>query len=493
MALRNVGRNWNRTSVITLSMAIASALMTLTMALSTGYAKAADLPWRQMVGADILVYPNRFVFTGSTEATRAWQWRRLGPDVETDALFFHPALARGYLSPAEAPPPVFDLTALPAALTGAEGVASVQPARLLPAYAVLEDPTGAKFRVHVVLRGRSLPTDSRLGVAEAVTSGRYFPVDQPYAWLAIVNAHAGVDFPGKGKRLTLEVPLLRGFERDGSPVVDYAQSRSFSLLVYGKYELPLGRVPLEGIDPDYANSASRNPGPQTWPVYIDDPSVWVPSRIFDLIYEQVAGESLRYTAELGVTVEDMFQAKEVATRLAAALPDSLVLTVPQEVALSGIGYRARAMSFDPLAVAVTRSYHSRSTLSIDVKTQLSYLSFVVAGLLVVANMFILVTQRRREIGVLKAIGAASRDILVLFLTEALGYSLVGSVLGFGAIRLLTLVSLFASPVSLVQGTLLTLKAAGTVVGLTTGIGLVFGFLPAWEAARTPSATLLGDL
>jgi len=110
----------------------------------------------------------------------------------------------------------------------------------------------------------------------------------------------------------------------------------------------------------------------------------------------------------------------------------------------------------------------------------------------VANMYILVTQRRREIGVLKALGAASRDILALFLTETLGYSLAGSLLGFLTVRLITLASIFASSASLVEGALLTLQTAGAVVGLTVGISLVFGFLPAWEAARTPSASLLGD-
>jgi len=489
MALRNVARNWNRTGLIILSMAVASAMMTLTTAFSSGYAEGVDLAWRQMLGADILVYPDLYVFGASRVEADTWELRRLDPDRQTDALFFHPSLTEGYLRPTGTSPGFFDLEALPAALAETPGVDGVRPARLLPAYMVLTDPDGTERLFPVTLRGRAAGEDRLRWGMDGVVAGAYFEEQHDGQWLAVVNRHGlPPGSPPPGGRLELRVPVVRGYTSDGTPILDHTQTKAFYFLVYGSLELSLGDVRLEG-----AQEFAEYLGPDLrWPVYIDKPEVWVPSGTFDTIHLSVAGEPLRYVSQLGVTVRTMAEAKKVAADLAAALPGCTVLTVPQEVALSGIHYRARLVSSDPFAVEVTRHCLSRSTLPLDVRSGLSVLSFVVAGLLVAANMYILVSQRRREIGVLKAIGATGRDILVLFLTEALGYALVGSLTGFLSVRLLTLLSMFSSPASAVEGARLTLKAAGLIVGLTLSTAAVFGFLPAWEAARTPSATLLGD-
>lgn len=485
MAVRNVARNWNRTGMIILGMMVASGLMTLTMSLATGYHDLAYLPYRQMVGADILIYPNRFVFGSPGGEAGRWELRRPHPDLLTDARFFHPELARGYLSPVDAPPAVFDLENLPACLGEVEGVADWQPGRLLRAYVVSEED-GVRFRV--TLRGRDITADrERYAMPGSVTVGRYFREEQDGEWVALVNdAVPELARLRPGSRLVLEVPTIRGFGPGGEPLLDYSEPRTYYFLVHGRYSLSLGTVPLQGV-----SSEDLAGPPPLVPVAIDEPEVWVPARTFDRIYAEVAGGPLRYTGQLGVTVESMFHAKTVARALAEALPHCSVLTVPQEAALSGLHYVAY-LSEDGSGVGLVRAYRSRSTLAVDVRRELSYLAFLAAGLLVVANMYILVTQRRREIGVLKAVGSTGRDIVVLILTEAVGYSLTGSLIGFAAIRLLATLTLLGSSVTFVEGMVLTLEAAAVVVGTTTLTALVFGLLPAWEAARTPSAALLSD-
>ncbi len=481
--------------MIILSMMVASAMMTLTLALSGGYAAGVALPWRQMVGADILIYPNRYLFDGQAPPGTTWEWRPLDPDQPTDARTFHPSLARGYLSPTGAPPAYFDLRSLLPAIQATPGVEGVEPARLLQAFVVVEKAGGRTSRVPVILRGRNIAADvGHFGVPDVIASGRYFRDSQNGDWVALVNrVGLGGNAPATGGRLTLEVPTFTVGGGSGPAVPDLAAAKTFYFLVYGQAHLELGTVhlttdlPVDQIE-DYIHT-----GPPTrWPVAIDFPEVWVPAGTFDQVYEAVAGQPLRYSGELCARTTDMFAAKEVAATLAALLPDATVVTVPQEVSLSGLNYTAAVTGLDPYVVTVTRNYFERSAVPLDVKTELSFVAFAVAGLLIVANMYILVTQRRREIGILKAIGAAGRDVLVLFLTETLGYALIGSLLGFGVIRLLTLLSLFSSPASLVEGGLLTLKALGVVTGLTVGTASIFGFLPAWEAARTPSSTLLGD-
>jgi putative ABC transport system permease protein len=107
------------------------------------------------------------------------------------------------------------------------------------------------------------------------------------------------------------------------------------------------------------------------------------------------------------------------------------------------------------------------------------ISLAVAGILIMNVMMISVSQRKTEIGLLKAIGSPRSQILRLFLSESAVLSLIGSFLGV----VLAMVGTWASlrfypnfPVTIPWWAL----TAATVVGLLTG--LVFGVLPARRAA-----------
>ena len=108
------------------------------------------------------------------------------------------------------------------------------------------------------------------------------------------------------------------------------------------------------------------------------------------------------------------------------------------------------------------------------------ISLVVAGILVMNVMLVAVSQRTAEIGLLKALGASARTVLLLFLTEAALLSTLGAaaglLLGLAGSRLLAVLYPqvpFASPPWAV--------AAGLGVALFTGI--LFGTQPARRAAR----------
>ncbi|HOP07022.1 MAG TPA: ABC transporter permease [candidate division Zixibacteria bacterium] len=110
---------------------------------------------------------------------------------------------------------------------------------------------------------------------------------------------------------------------------------------------------------------------------------------------------------------------------------------------------------------------------------ISSISVVVGGIVVMNIMMVSVTERTREIGIRKAIGARRRHILLQFLFEALVTTLsggiVGIVAGFLAARsLVSMIDMDISP----SGLAITL---GLVI--STGIGLVFGIYPAWRAAK----------
>jgi len=107
------------------------------------------------------------------------------------------------------------------------------------------------------------------------------------------------------------------------------------------------------------------------------------------------------------------------------------------------------------------------------------ISLVVGGIGIMNIMLVSVTERTREIGIRKAVGALKRDILAQFLIESLVMSLIGGSLGiaFGI-----LISNFVGNLS---DELIPVVDVGTVLmasGFAAAVGLVFGLYPAWRAA-----------
>jgi ABC-type antimicrobial peptide transport system permease subunit len=117
----------------------------------------------------------------------------------------------------------------------------------------------------------------------------------------------------------------------------------------------------------------------------------------------------------------------------------------------------------------------------------SSIGLLVGGIGVMNIMLVSVTERTREIGVRKAIGARRRDIVWQFLLEAMTLTSAGGVIGIaiGWLLSLTIRTLVPSLPSTVP-----LWAAVTGFGVATSVGLFFGIWPAVKAARLDPITAL---
>ena len=135
-------------------------------------------------------------------------------------------------------------------------------------------------------------------------------------------------------------------------------------------------------------------------------------------------------------------------------------------------------------------YKQFSAMFFDVIIGISSISLVVGGIVIMNIMLVSVTERTREIGVRKALGARQRDVLLQFLIESATMALVG-----GAIGVLIGV-IVAKVITLVLGFPTSVQLWSVLMGLfmATATGVFFGVYPASKAAKLdPVVALRAEL
>ncbi len=107
------------------------------------------------------------------------------------------------------------------------------------------------------------------------------------------------------------------------------------------------------------------------------------------------------------------------------------------------------------------------------------LSLLVGGIVIMNIMLMVVSERTREIGLRKALGAKRRDIMSQVLTESITLSVVGGIIGIG------LGALFSTIISMLTPVPSAVEVWSVALGvfITAAVGLFFGWFPARRAAR----------
>ena len=109
------------------------------------------------------------------------------------------------------------------------------------------------------------------------------------------------------------------------------------------------------------------------------------------------------------------------------------------------------------------------------------ISLIVGGIGIMNIMLVTVTERTREIGTRKAIGAKNSDVLLQFLVESVVMSGLGGALGtaagVGMSKIVTLIPMFANSPPVIQVWVIFLS-----IGVAAGVGIFFGLYPAYRAS-----------
>ena len=127
-------------------------------------------------------------------------------------------------------------------------------------------------------------------------------------------------------------------------------------------------------------------------------------------------------------------------------------------------------------------------IMVGILTAIAGISLLVGGIGIMNIMLVSVTERTREIGIRKALGAKERIILTQFVVEAATTSALGGSLGIALGYLVSLginqiLPLFTASLGVEMSVSPSFDAAAVAFMISVGIGVLFGYLPAKRAAR----------
>jgi putative ABC transport system permease protein len=132
---------------------------------------------------------------------------------------------------------------------------------------------------------------------------------------------------------------------------------------------------------------------------------------------------------------------------------------------------------------LVNSFRSGGAIFTAITTAAALLALIIGGLSVVNTMFMAVAERVREIGLKKAVGATTFNIMGEFLLEATLIGVVGGLLGWGFGALIVTIANATTPPSQSTLFLLTPSLTAFAIGFAAALGALAGVLPAWRAAR----------
>jgi putative ABC transport system permease protein len=139
---------------------------------------------------------------------------------------------------------------------------------------------------------------------------------------------------------------------------------------------------------------------------------------------------------------------------------------------------------------IVSSFRAGGAIFTGITTGAALLALVIGGLSVINTMIMAVTERIREIGLKKALGAHTGQILSEYLLEATVIGLIGNLVGFAlGFTLTTLLNLAGAATNL-ELFLVTPGLAVVAIGFAVALGALAGVAPAFRASRLDPVTAL---
>jgi putative ABC transport system permease protein len=197
-----------------------------------------------------------------------------------------------------------------------------------------------------------------------------------------------------------------------------------------------------------------------------DNSVFIPITTYEKYYPDIPGpESVffvivrpRSRAYVKAAMDEMREILRRRRRVPAGAPDNF-----------GISSQDSLLDI----------YNQLTGATALVLTAVSFVALMIGGIGVMNIMLVSVTERTKEIGIRKAVGATRGNILSQFLIEAVFLTAIGGILGLIVGEIFSILMNIYSPLP----AFVPLWAIAVGIGISAAVGIIFGLWPAWKAAR----------
>lgn len=468
LGVLNIVRQLSRSVLALVGLILAAISLTASLTISTGYPALAFSNYRDYLGGDLVAYPVR-IMTSPGDQGELQLYRLPGNEFSTLTMFYPHVTSQGFLS---ATPPLLR----PVSETDAQAISrnpevlEVRPLYRLPAWrstAAEVLPTGVR-----ALRDN----DPLLSYVVEQLTEPLAEGDIPV--LLNRSLLPGVPQPKLGERFQLRVSALV-FAPDGSVQLDDTRQQSLTVRVAGFYALPTREIAW----------SDGQGGTLTEQGYFDRDEIWISQTDWQQLWQLAAPGQPPQAFSYGITVKNMGVLESVASELQVNNPSLTIVSSPN---LAKLASQAMLIDHFQRAPEQFRAAEARPQFGLpqDMGKLLSLFVYLNAGLLMAARMLTGAAARRKEIGVLKAIGARRLDILLMAMTEAVVLCAIGSTIGFAITYTAALVQQLTNHVAIGSILVDLLSSYGLVMAETVAIGLFFGLLPAWQLSKLTVSEVL---
>ncbi len=499
LVLTNVRRNLARSLLTIVGMGLAALIMTTSLTLSEGYPAMAYEHYRTYCGGDIILFRDKVWVRGS-DVNRSdpatWRLQYALQDIPGPAQMFLPGLkVHGAIGPAGRSRGFFSRTetdAIRAALLSRPEVTSVQSYFTLPAARVEfggvhswsdaylrawpEAGQWADFSTYIV-KGRALAPDdegrsvclvdadrARLGQA---SEGRLPPV-----------------VPEVGSTVQVLVPRLVAFA-GGHLKLDYLNCAPVELTVVGHYSVPSREA--SWMDPQSGGDSGPAP-PETEQLYLTSPELFVPWQTAEALLAEVSGGAVDIWAQaMTIELDNVSRVETLVGEIAAEFPELCPVSVPRLASVANAQWLPEPTYRAPESEWRGAALPGQVGEPVRISDAFSVIFFAVAALLAAANGIVLVIERQREIAILKAVGAFSRDVIMMILAEVVMLATIGAVAGFSLAESLAIWNLISNKAGLGAIVVSVGSDLIKVLGVTVVFAVIFGLAP---ALRTTGMTAM---
>ncbi len=478
LGVLNIQRQQGRSLLVLATLALAAISLTYSLFVR-------DIPplrvaplLSKVTGGEVLVAPLRWAGQQTSDVSTHVNYRyaRLVASGSSWLEWFYPELydqgfwARDDITPSE----FFD----PADVKALAEFPGVEEVLITPMLTALVHAVGDKGVVEYPVR--LTPMLPRLQEFANGEAGQV--ATEKLIWLNS-QMHVPPSSPTYKKGQAVELLLPKQSRRGG---LEHAEGQRYELAFAGYVEIPTRSVAWYGSGEQVWEST---PSLQLETGVFKANVAWVSEAAWQDVLQEVGIDGQLPVSNLVLRVADLRQLDEIIVRLGEAFPHLTFVhmnRVEERLYETGRMEHFRRAPKD----VWTKVEQSGLVVPQSFSPVFSILFLLIAGLLLGGHMLTGAAARRKEIGMLRALGARRRDILVLGASETSFLTFVGVTIGYLALRLFGMIMELRGGQKLLSVLWRMAGEYGQVLGISLVVSLIFALLPIWRLSQiTPMEVL----